>query len=304
MARRSYINTSIENAIGNAVVATMGLYVDEYNITAEPIIEEYLKPHIKRYDDGLAAMPKPIRAVIDDSAPQTKPVRVVVPFPTMRCRTLGNHYPRHGSLDTFDEYLKSTVDDDPDRPEARISFRGVTYEIFLPEGWHFPSHSFWGGGQGTMVTSHRDGLVIQPGDMTHDSYEHLLKGSMRLYKSLLQLEYMQRFALSVAEHVTTPGICKRIWPDAKTFLAPTLAREVDDARLSQWPKGIRGQLQDYTKNKEDVTKEYLRKQLNSITNMILAAQLAPEWPDNSKFSEGTIRDVTFCSISHRILFDR
>jgi hypothetical protein len=105
---------------------------------------------------------------------------------------------------------------------------------------------------------------------------------------------MIRFGGAVATLCTTPGITKRMWPDAERLLRATnknsLADDIVTANLSAFPKYAKREFDD------TMTKEFMYKQLEVIGNMILAAQLMP---DDEEFDKG----VRECVKADRAAFE-
>jgi hypothetical protein len=148
-----------------------------------------------------------------------------------------------------------------------------TRDLRIPIEWQY-STSEW-----EVWSRIRDGVVLSRkvlGNALFEANQPIVKQLVQQYAALAYAKY---FGQSVASMCTTPGITKQLWPESATFLSSDMASTIKKSKTSAVPQRARSALADYNPGREDMTdRAHMDKQLETITNLCLAAQLMERNP--------------------------
>jgi len=143
-----------------------------------------------------------------------------------------------------------------------------TRDLRIPIEWQY-STSEW-----EVWSRIRDGVVLNRkilGNALFEAHQPIVKQLVQQYAALAYAKY---FGQSVASMCTTPGITKQLWPESTTFLSADMARTIKESKTSAVPQRAKNALADYHPGREDMPdRAYMNKQLETVTNLCLAAQL-------------------------------
>lgn len=153
--------------------------------------------------------------------------------------------------------------------------RCVSLNIETP----FPVPSMWQSSNADEegLNGNISGAIMTPEMVGAEKFKMYQDAAVKLDGAMFILAYMEHFAKAVTLLCTTHGITKRMWPEAAEFLGPGTAESIRQANPSQYPQHARHQLNSGTPTV--ATAEYMHKQLKTITDVILSAQLMPSVED-------------------------
>jgi len=121
------------------------------------------------------------------------------------------------------------------------------------------------------------GVTLTPEMVGLETFNLIVAEAKQMVELCSRLNYMERFAIAVAEMCTTVGIVKRLWPECTTFMSSeTMKMQINQVKPSGYPLAAKKQLSDFTKNdRAYISKKYLHAQMKVITDTILATKLMP-----------------------------
>ncbi len=136
------------------------------------------------------------------------------------------------------------------------------------------------------VTRVTEGILLNPRLIGRELYESLHAPMRKLHNMIEMLDYMVDFSNAAQVHATTPGIVKRIWPELRKIYGDSYkGREIDEAKVSQWPQGFKSMVNiPRAKNPDPANMEWrmFEAQSTAVVDMMIAAELMDDadkcWP--------------------------
>lgn len=282
--RRSILSRVLQDRIHDMVLRTKALQFSECGIDPNVLVASIITP--VKAADAFARKTIPVDVLAQCPEENTERVNVAIPIPdtlvstrTMRHTSTVLHAGGMGNRDlpTWKAYREALTGDPEQEREATAA---VVFEVDLPH--RIPLQYFYTTDYMNNISAPKDAILLNP-DRLGDHYDDYLEAARKLYNLNLLLEYMGSFAGAVATHCSTPGIVKRLWPEAVNFVGPALAEEIKQAKESGWPTEMRQRLTDLTTPEgrqgfEEISSTAMAKQLRAITDAILQSTLMPD-PD-------------------------
>lgn len=293
MAKRSsYVSNDMNKKVRVAFRRTMHLHADDCGFNWNRLAATVVDPIRYNWDRYMDSLPLEAKKILQAEIPGCNEVALLMPIeadPTSLPLNTNHH--RRNRLLKPEVFVEESIAKEDDK---RIYLRGIGFRFRMPEGVYLPFPSFYGTLPGEVIDYLRDGLLATP-DLVggQEVYDELLRVAKRLYRLQFKLMYMKGLTEQVADLITTPGICKRVWPEAVSFLSEDCAAAVKAARISQWPIGFKGRLRNYTNDEKDMSIQELYARLKEVTDMVLQATLAPDWSSE----QAGLTDIFMCAIS-------
>ena len=287
MARRgSYIAKALNEKVETAVDRTMALHMFNSEWDPHRVLRHTFNEYTREKAAWVATIPDEFRDMVE--VEQSREVNFVVALPsrhgTNTCMELGfAPLDTEYSLMPYRQYRDSVYTTRLTEATPEV-VRGMHIRLYTRD-FHSIGSSHYRG-YNDYVERDKHAILVTPHLLGQEYMEQLTASMTRMHDMHVQLQFMLGYTKVLSKHVTTEGICKRVWPEAAEFLSPVYADAVRAVKKSAWPGDLKSRLADVAtpSDRKDcitngVTTDMLHRQVKGIADVVLQADLMPEEND-------------------------